>query len=76
MTQEGKETHHTAKGLAGPKRPDDERDVQVCVDPPALIAALQTAHIVLQLALIQLVDQISLDTQLNALRIRTTDYKE
>lgn len=54
-------THHAAKSLAGPEGPDDQRDVQVRVNPPALIATLQTAHIVLQLALVKLVDQVSLE---------------
>lgn len=53
-------THHAAKSLAGPEGPDDQRDVQVRVNPPALIATLQTPHIVLQFALVKLVDQVSL----------------
>ena len=53
-------THHAAESLAGSERPDDQRDVQVGVDPPALVATLQTAHVVLQLALVQLVDQVGL----------------
>ena len=45
-------TYHTAKHLAGSERPDDQRDVQVGVVPPALVAALQTADVVLQLPLV------------------------
>lgn len=63
-----KDTHHTAVGLAGPKGSDHERNVQVGVNPPALVAALQTADIILQLSLVQLVDQVSLRRQ--ATRVR------
>lgn len=55
-----RDTHHAAVGLAGSKGSDDERNVQVGVDPPALVAALQTADVILQLSLVQLVDQVSL----------------
>lgn len=51
-----RDTHHAAVGLAGPKGSDDEGNVQVGVNPPALVAALQTADIILQLSLVQLVD--------------------
>lgn len=54
------ETHHTAVDLAGSKGSDHKRDVQVSINPPAFIATLQTAHIILQLPLVQLVDQVSL----------------
>lgn len=54
------ETYHTAKGLTGSERPDDQWDVQVRVDSPAFIAALQTAHVVLQFALVQLIYKVSL----------------
>lgn len=50
------ETHHTAIGLAGSKGSDYKWDVQVRINPPALVAALQTPHIILQLPLVQLVD--------------------
>lgn len=40
------DTHHTAIGLAGSKGSDHKRDVQVSINPPALIATLQTAHII------------------------------
>lgn len=53
-------TYHTAVSLTGSEGSDDQWDVQVRVDPPALIATLQTAYIVLQLALVQLVNQVSL----------------
>ena len=45
-------THHTAVNLAGSKRSDDERDIQVGVVSPALVATLQTAYVVLQLSLV------------------------
>lgn len=54
------ETYHTAEGLAGAVGADDQRDVQVGVDPPTLIPTLQTANIVLQLTLVQLVNKVSL----------------
>lgn len=54
------DTHHTAIGLAGSKGSYHKRDVQVSINPPALIATLQTAHIIFELPLVKLVDQVSL----------------
>ena len=42
-----KGTHHTSKRLAGPVRPDDQWNIKVRVDSPALIATFQTPHVVL-----------------------------
>lgn len=53
-------THHTAIGLTGSEGSDHKRNVQVSINPPALIATLQTTDIILQLPLVQLVDQVSL----------------
>lgn len=55
-----RETHHTAIGLAGSEGSDHKRDVQISINPPALVATLQTTDIILQLPLVQLVDQVSL----------------
>lgn len=60
MNEMWRETHHTAICLAGSKGSDHKRDVQVSIDPPALIATLQTTDVILQLPLVQLVDQVSL----------------
>lgn len=58
-----KGTHHTSKRLAGPVRPDDQWDVKVRVDSPALIATFQAPHVVLQLALVQFIYKVSLRTR-------------
>lgn len=55
-----RETHHTAVGLACSEGSDHKRDVQISINPPALVATLQTADIILQLPLVQLVDQVGL----------------
>ena len=55
-----KGTHHTSKCLAGPIRSDDQWNIKISVDSPALITTFQTSHVVLQLALIQFIYKISL----------------
>lgn len=42
-----RDTDHAAIGLTGSKGPDHKRDVQIRVNPPALIATLQTADVIL-----------------------------
>lgn len=46
--------------MDGAEGSDHKRDVQVRINPPALVATLQTTDIILQLPLVQLVDQVSL----------------